>query len=161
MAACTVPDEAAETADPVPSAVLSPAVGAAQGCPIGRASGIRIEAGSVVAALSDHVPRALPPNFGLLVAWEPGPDDPTAGAAWADARCRTIVIRVAEKAGPPATGPAVGDWRLGRSELCSNGLLSGVQCLLYVSDRGADRLILATVGLGREQADGVALSVPI
>ena len=94
------------------------------------------------------------------MAWEPGPNELTAGAAWADARCRTVVVRLGPS-GPPAQGTAVGDWRLARSEICSNGLLSDVQCLLYVAPVGQDALVLSTVGLAREQADGVALSVPV
>ena len=158
-AACTVPDEPGPTG-PVPERVLSPAVSAALSCPIGSVRGIQVEPEELVAALDDHVPRSLPDDFGLLVGWRPGPNDPTAGGAWSDGRCRTIVLRLGPP-GPPPAGPAIGPWRLVRSAPCSNGVLSDVSCLEYRAPVGDGHLVLSTVGVAQEQADAVVASIPV
>jgi hypothetical protein len=111
--------------------------------------------------LQGRLPRTLPEGFGFLLAWRPGPSDPTSGAAWADARCRTVVLRLSDVMELGGDGPPVGDWTLIASRTCGNGLLQGVLCLEYRVVTAHGLLSLSSVALARQEADAVALSVTL
>jgi hypothetical protein len=161
LAGCATPSGRAGPNNPLPSVILSPQQEAAQSCPIGGIPGPVVPAQGVEAALDEHVPHHLPPGqFGLAAAWGPVGGSATAGAAWADPRCRTVRI-VLDPNAATGSGPQVGDWTLTRSDVCQSGLLVGAPCLEYRTDVAEGTLVLTTVGLAREEGDAVATSVPL
>lgn len=161
LAGCATPSGGNGPADPLPSGILSPQHEAAQSCPVGGVPGPVVSAQQVESALDGHVPHELPPSqFGLSAAWGPVGGSATAGAAWADPRCRVVRI-VLDPNASVGSGPQVGDWTLTRSDQCAAGLLQGAQCLEYRTDVAEGTLVLSTVGLAREDGDAVANSVPL
>jgi hypothetical protein len=161
LAACTTPSDRAGPNDPLPSVILSPQQEAAQSCPIGGIPGPVVPAQGVDTALDQHVPHHLPPGqFGLAAAWGPVGGSATAGAVWADPRCRTVRI-VLDPNAQTGSGPQVGDWTLTQNGPCSGGLLVGAACLEYRTGVAEGVLVLSTVGLAREEGDAVATSVPL
>ena len=161
LSGCPTPSDGAGPDEPLPSVILSPQHEAAQSCPVGGVPGPVVSGAQVEAALDGHVPHQLPPSqFGLAAAWGPIGGSATAGAAWADPRCRVVRI-VLDPGGAGGNGPQVGDWTLVRSDQCSEGLLQGAQCLEYRTGVAEGTLILSTVGLTREEGDAVAISVPL
>jgi hypothetical protein len=160
LAGCVTPSSGPGPGEPLPSAILSPQEEAAQSCPNGGVPGPAVPASEVESVLDGHVPRYLPPAlFGLAAAWGPVGGTATAGAAWADPRCRIVRI-VLDPGASVGSGPQVGDWTLTQSGPCANGLLPGSFCHEYRTRVDGGTLVLSTVGLAREDGDAVANSVP-
>jgi hypothetical protein len=111
--------------------------------------------------LRDHVPRALPAGFGVLESWRASGPDLEAGAAWADIRCRTVVVSLSLGPAGALEGERVGDWFVVRGVTCSNGLFTDVPCTTYAAEVDGGRLELAVVALTRSEADPIALSIPL
>lgn len=161
LAACPTPSDRAGPDEPLPSAILSPQHEAAQSCPVGGVPGPVVTADRVESALEGHVPHYLPPSqFGLAAAWGPVGGSATAGAAWADPRCRVVRVVVDPNASV-GSGPQVGVWTLTRSEQCGSGLLQGAQCLEYRVEVPEGAIVVSTVGLAREEGDAVVDSIPV
>jgi hypothetical protein len=161
LAACATPSSGGRPDQPLPSAILSPQQEAAQSCPNGGVPGPVVPPAEVESSLDGHVPHSLPPTqFGLAAAWGPEGGTATAGAVWADPRCRIVRIVLDPNASVGA-GPQVGDWTLTGSQQCATGLLQGAPCLEYRTSVDGGTLVLSTVGLAREEGDAVANSVPV
>ena len=160
LTGCPTPSDGAGPDEPLPSAILSPVQEAAQSCPVGGVPGPPVPAEGLETALDGHVPRHLPPTqFGLAAGWGPVGGSATAGAAWADPRCRVVRL-VLDPNASVGSGPQVGVWTLTRSERCGNGLLTDAPCLEYRTKAAEGVLVLSTVGLAREEGDAVADSTP-
>jgi hypothetical protein len=153
--------EAPRAPEPIPSSILSPADFAAQSCPVEGTAGLPAPVSAVPTLLRDHVPRALPPGFGVLVSWRAGGSGLASGAAWADIRCRTVVVRLRPGPAGALDGPRVGDWFVIQDGPCSNGLFQNVPCTRYAAEVTGGRLEVATVALTRAEADQIALSIPL
>ena len=110
--------------------------------------------------MAGHLPRYLPPQFGLAAAWGPGAGTATAGAVWTDPRCRTVRV-VLDPYADTGSGPQVGDWTLTRNALCGNGLLQNVPCLEYRAPAGDATVVVSTTALARQEGDAVIESIPL
>ena len=153
--------EGSSVPEAIPSSVLSPVDLAAQSCPVEGTAGVPTPATEIPRLLQDHVPRALPAGFGVLASWRALGPGLKSGAAWADTRCRTVVVSL--RLGPAGAldGERVGDWFVEQDGTCSNGLLTDVPCTKYAAEVSGGRLELAAVALTRSEADPIALSIPV
>ena len=141
--------------------MLSPADLSAQSCPVEGTGGAAAPASEIPRLLRDHVPRRLPGGFGVLESWRPSGPDLEAGAAWADTRCRTVLVSLRPGPAGALQGERVGDWFVVRDGTCSNGLFTDVPCSTYAAEVKGGRLQLAVVALTRSEADPIALSIPL
>ena len=149
------------TVEPVPSSVLSPVLLAAESCPGPERTGSPVGPEGLVDALRGHVPRFLPEDMGVLVAWTPSARQPSAGAAWADQRCRTVTVRFHDIDPTEAAHPGVGTWTAAREQRCENRVLPDVTCLEYRGGADDGLVVLSTVAVGEEEAQEIRDSLPL
>jgi len=143
----------------IPAAVLSPAGPAAQACPAIPSPGIAVATDEVIPVMHGFLPRLLPTGFGVVAQWRPTARERDAGVAWADARCKTIVLRLSPGRTGSPTGVRVADWSLVKDGQCGNGSPESVSCFRYRANTRAGLLSLSTSGMARPESDAVAASI--
>jgi hypothetical protein len=140
----------------VPAGLLSPAP---LECPTPLVRADSAERSQIGEQLRGHLPPTLPTGFGLMGAWREGDGD-LGSALWADGTCRLIWISLWPDGRLPP-GPKLGDWVVEESGIhdCGNAVLGDGRCLRYNAVSGGIRIEVFMMGIERDEADGIALSV--
>jgi hypothetical protein len=125
---------------------------------LGQGGLVSVEALPVT--VQEQLPRWMPDGFGLAGAWLTR--DGNAEIEWWDGSCRMVSLW-SKLRSDDSVGPArVGRWTL-RYDVrrgCGNAVLGSARCVGYFANIEGRFLTLQTIGLGREEADRLALSVP-
>jgi hypothetical protein len=128
-------------------------------CFVGLVHADAISPEEVPGALHGHLLTGLPDGFGLRAAWTGGGFDGM--AMWSDERCREITLTLGHGDVSDLEGPPVGSWTVFADELdgCENPELGTARCLDYVTEIDDGVLTMQFVGMEREEADPIVLSV--
>jgi hypothetical protein len=140
---------------PSPVVVLSPAP---RECFV-RTEGESVPADQIVEAMGGHMPRWLPPSFGLEGAWTEGK---SIWAVWTDGTCREVSVVSADRGHPwHYSGPRVGPWVVAvDAPGCGNQVLGSAKCLDYYVALTNGSVGFHAAGLDRTEADRI-LSIPL
>lgn len=130
-------------------------------CPVGIVRADEAPLSRVAAVLEGHVPADLPDGFGLAHLWM-GPAGLSGSALWTDDRCREIKVGLTFEGAGPVDGVALGPWTVASSapDACGNAVLGVGRCLAYDAAIDGRQIVVRTMGMERDEADRVVLSIP-
>ena len=131
-------------------------------CPVGSRDRI-VTPAQGIQLMRGHVPTDFPPGFGILLALESGSGG---GITWTDGRCRMVRVSFMPSGEPMVSSNGVdqvGPWVVesDRPEACGNYVMGMGRCIGYTAAVSDGVVSVQTIGLSREEADALVLSIPL